>query len=167
MSPLSTFNERISHKIKNGITLRFTKKKKNRWVRIEFIKCREVCEAGSWRSYLSLRTRAAFPQKCFYRGSAYSCGLGVSCWIQGKRPVDLCNGGVIWSCCVPRNAEPSKEGMVKDARKMHTSASFLLTRESQYNTKSFLLVVIPPSKLFFRSVCAWLVFYILYVLPLL
>lgn len=59
----------------------------------------------------------SFPQKCFYRGNAYSCGLGVSCWIQGKRPVDLCNGGVIWSCCVPRNAEPSKAGMVKDARK--------------------------------------------------
>ncbi|XP_077525256.1 trypsin-1-like isoform X2 [Amblyomma americanum] len=59
--------------------------------------------------------RQAFPQKCFYRGNAYSCGLGISCWIQGKRPVDLCNGGVIWSCCVPRNAEPSKAGMVKDA----------------------------------------------------
>ncbi|XP_077564125.1 trypsin-1-like isoform X1 [Haemaphysalis longicornis] len=58
---------------------------------------------------------SAFPQKCFYRGNAYSCGLGLSCWIQGKRPVDLCNGGIIWSCCVPRNAEPSKAGMVKDA----------------------------------------------------
>ncbi|XP_022664056.1 plasminogen-like isoform X1 [Varroa destructor] len=57
----------------------------------------------------------SFPQKCFFRGNSYGCGFGVSCWMQGKRPVDLCNGGVVWSCCVPRNAEPSKQAMVKEA----------------------------------------------------
>ncbi|XP_064470653.1 serine proteinase stubble-like isoform X2 [Ornithodoros turicata] len=70
---------------------------------------------GSSGSSESSMLSQAFPQKCFYRGGAYSCGFGLTCWIQGKRPVDLCNGGVVWSCCIPRDAEPSKAGMVEDA----------------------------------------------------
>ena len=33
----------------------------------------------------------------------YACGLSVTCVIQGSKPLDLCNGGMIWSCCVPRD----------------------------------------------------------------
>jgi len=32
----------------------------------------------------------------------YGCGLSVTCVLQGSKPMDLCNGGMIWSCCVPR-----------------------------------------------------------------
>uniref|UniRef100_T1IUY2 Peptidase S1 domain-containing protein n=1 Tax=Strigamia maritima TaxID=126957 RepID=T1IUY2_STRMM len=42
------------------------------------------------------------PQACHHQGTKYSCGLSVSCIFQGYRPLDLCNGGMIWSCCVPR-----------------------------------------------------------------
>ncbi|CAG2101083.1 unnamed protein product [Medioppia subpectinata] len=42
-----------------------------------------------------------FPQQCFYQSETYPCGLGISCWMQGKRPLDLCNGGILWSCCIP------------------------------------------------------------------
>ncbi|KAG8189136.1 hypothetical protein JTE90_018430 [Oedothorax gibbosus] len=57
----------------------------------------------------------AAPRTCFYQGNSYSCGLSIGCWFQGKRSMDLCSGGVVWSCCVPRNAEPNKVAVVKAA----------------------------------------------------
>ncbi|GAB6023519.1 hypothetical protein CHUAL_008294 [Chamberlinius hualienensis] len=42
------------------------------------------------------------PQHCYYRGGLYACGLGISCVFQGSRPLDLCSGGLLWSCCVPK-----------------------------------------------------------------
>ncbi|KAK4287848.1 hypothetical protein Pmani_039094 [Petrolisthes manimaculis] len=45
----------------------------------------------------------AIPQKCWYKSSQYDCGLSVSCVFQGSKPFDLCSGGMIWSCCVPRD----------------------------------------------------------------
>ncbi|XP_071530783.1 uncharacterized protein [Panulirus ornatus] len=45
----------------------------------------------------------AIPQKCWYKSNQYDCGLSVSCVFQGSKPIDLCSGGMIWSCCVPRN----------------------------------------------------------------
>ncbi|XP_047491645.1 proclotting enzyme-like isoform X5 [Penaeus chinensis] len=45
----------------------------------------------------------AIPQKCWYKSNQYDCGLSVSCVFQGAKPVDLCSGGMIWSCCVPRD----------------------------------------------------------------
>ena len=37
-----------------------------------------------------------------YRGAEYNCNLNNTCRSQGKEPMDLCNGGMIWSCCVDR-----------------------------------------------------------------
>lgn len=54
------------------------------------------------------------PRSCNYQGNNYQCGSSLSCWIQGKKPVDSCNGGMFWSCCVPNNAEPSRVGLVDD-----------------------------------------------------
>ncbi|KAK7081672.1 Trypsin-like serine protease, partial [Halocaridina rubra] len=45
----------------------------------------------------------AIPQKCWYKSNEYDCGLSVSCVFQGAKPMDLCSGGMIWSCCVPRD----------------------------------------------------------------
>ncbi|XP_050693232.1 serine proteinase stubble-like isoform X6 [Eriocheir sinensis] len=45
----------------------------------------------------------AFPQKCWYKSNQYDCGFSVSCVFQGSKPLNLCSGGMIWSCCVPRN----------------------------------------------------------------
>ena len=41
------------------------------------------------------------PNHCWYRGHQYSCGLSVTCVFAGNQPLDLCNGGMVWSCCVP------------------------------------------------------------------
>ncbi|KAK8404095.1 hypothetical protein O3P69_000269 [Scylla paramamosain] len=45
----------------------------------------------------------AIPQTCWYKSNQYECGLSVSCVFQGSKPIDLCSGGMIWSCCVPRD----------------------------------------------------------------
>ena len=43
----------------------------------------------------------AFPQKCHYQSETHHCTFGITCWMSGHRPLDLCNGGIFWSCCVP------------------------------------------------------------------
>ncbi|XP_043206429.1 limulus clotting factor C-like isoform X1 [Amphibalanus amphitrite] len=43
------------------------------------------------------------PQKCSYRGSQYDCGVSVGCVLRGRKAIDLCDGGMVWSCCVPRD----------------------------------------------------------------
>lgn len=43
----------------------------------------------------------AFPQKCSHKSESYQCTFGITCWMSGQRPLDLCNGGIFWSCCVP------------------------------------------------------------------
>jgi len=42
------------------------------------------------------------PNHCWYSGERYECGLSLSCVFAGSKALDLCNGGMIWSCCVPR-----------------------------------------------------------------
>jgi len=42
------------------------------------------------------------PNHCWYQGHRYECGLSLSCVFAGSKPLDLCNGGMVWSCCVPR-----------------------------------------------------------------
>lgn len=43
------------------------------------------------------------PQSCWYRGTQFECGLSLSCVLEGGKPLDLCSGGMIWSCCVSRD----------------------------------------------------------------
>eukprot|EP00096_Caligus_rogercresseyi_P003780 TRINITY_DN1737_c0_g1_i1.p1 TRINITY_DN1737_c0_g1~~TRINITY_DN1737_c0_g1_i1.p1 ORF type:complete len:423 (+),score=81.10 TRINITY_DN1737_c0_g1_i1:273-1541(+) len=43
------------------------------------------------------------PNHCWYRGKQYECGLSLSCAIGGKKSMDLCNGGMLWTCCVDRD----------------------------------------------------------------
>ncbi|XP_063976292.1 serine proteinase stubble isoform X2 [Diachasmimorpha longicaudata] len=49
------------------------------------------------------------PQTCKYKGTRFECGLSISCVLGGGRPVDLCSGGLIWSCCVDDDDIPEKE----------------------------------------------------------
>ena len=46
---------------------------------------------------------SVIPQKCSYRGAQYDCGVSVGCVLRGRKAVDLCDGGMVWSCCVPRD----------------------------------------------------------------
>lgn len=59
------------------------------------------------------------PNHCWYRGNKYTCGLSITCAISGKKSVDLCNGGLVWSCCVDRDqidrVDP-KLGLISDAK---------------------------------------------------
>ncbi|XP_072767612.1 serine proteinase stubble isoform X3 [Anoplolepis gracilipes] len=48
------------------------------------------------------------PQTCKYKGTKFDCGLSISCVLGGGRPVDLCSGGLIWSCCVDDDDLPEK-----------------------------------------------------------
>ncbi|XP_036139342.1 serine proteinase stubble isoform X1 [Monomorium pharaonis] len=48
------------------------------------------------------------PQTCKYKGAKFECGLSISCVLGGGRPVDLCSGGLIWSCCVDDDDIPEK-----------------------------------------------------------
>ena len=46
---------------------------------------------------------AVVPNYCWYGGQQYECGLSLSCVFSGAKALDLCNGGMIWSCCVPKD----------------------------------------------------------------
>ncbi|XKL65838.1 hypothetical protein PGB90_009258 [Kerria lacca] len=47
------------------------------------------------------------PQTCWYNGNIFDCSLSISCIIDGGKPLDLCSGGLIWSCCITREKENS------------------------------------------------------------
>jgi len=46
---------------------------------------------------------AVIPQTCWYNSVKFDCGLSISCVLAGGKPLDLCSGGLIWSCCVSRD----------------------------------------------------------------
>jgi len=63
--------------------------------------------------------RSDTPTLLRYRGNEYGCNLATTCMFEGKKAMDLCNGGMIWSCCVPRDKIESNnpdEGKVVDAK---------------------------------------------------
>ena len=80
------------------------------------------------------------PNHCWFQGHQYECGLSLSCVFSGSKPLDLCNGGMVWSCCVPRGRESTFDdhhesfGVVNDPRKIHI---FLLLYAWQKNLNSF------------------------------
>lgn len=45
------------------------------------------------------------PQTCRYKGRKFECGLSISCVLGGGKPLDLCSGGMIWSCCVDKESQ--------------------------------------------------------------
>lgn len=54
-------------------------------------------------------TFTVIPQTCRYKGRKFECGLSISCVLSGGKPVDLCSGGMIWSCCVDRETTPQQQ----------------------------------------------------------
>ncbi|CAO1413521.1 unnamed protein product [Diamesa hyperborea] len=61
------------------------------------------------------------PQTCRYKSKKYECGLSISCILGGGKPMDLCSGGMIWSCCVDiisnnnQDDELSQAGSINNA----------------------------------------------------
>eukprot|EP00095_Tigriopus_kingsejongensis_P003557 snap_masked-scaffold1080_size63862-processed-gene-0.7 protein:Tk03557 transcript:snap_masked-scaffold1080_size63862-processed-gene-0.7-mRNA-1 annotation:"hypothetical protein D910_02457" len=59
------------------------------------------------------------PNFCWYRGHKYECGLSLSCVFGGNKALDLCNGGMIWSCCVPRSEVDSASSSGSSSHSSH------------------------------------------------
>ncbi|XP_050094382.1 serine proteinase stubble [Anopheles aquasalis] len=58
------------------------------------------------------------PQTCRHKGRKFECGLSLSCVLGGGKPLDLCSGGMIWSCCIDREFAPEtdpEQGAVHNA----------------------------------------------------
>ncbi|XP_035714513.1 uncharacterized protein LOC110858626 isoform X1 [Folsomia candida] len=72
------------------------------------------------------RQLSVIPQNCWHAGKMYACGLSVSCVLQGSKPLDLCNGGMIWACCVPREkaAESNKDVGFVDSPQSGSNKSY-------------------------------------------
>lgn len=63
---------------------------------------------------------AVIPQTCKFKGKKFECGLSISCILGGGKPMDLCSGGMIWSCCVDEEVHPASnpnQGAIKNASK--------------------------------------------------
>ncbi|XP_063228917.1 serine proteinase stubble-like isoform X3 [Bacillus rossius redtenbacheri] len=70
------------------------------------------------------------PQTCRYKGSKYDCGLSISCVLSGGRPLDLCSGGMLWSCCV--DTDSAEEDSDPTAGAVHNaSCGELYTRSNR------------------------------------
>ncbi|CAL8130666.1 unnamed protein product [Orchesella dallaii] len=86
----------------------------------------ELLYTNSSRSSEDARNLAVIPQNCWHAGKKYGCALSVSCVLQGSKPLDLCNGGMIWACCVPREkaSESSSSVGILDNPPMSSNKSY-------------------------------------------
>ncbi|KAK2580447.1 hypothetical protein KPH14_006190 [Odynerus spinipes] len=71
------------------------------------------------------------PQTCKYKGAKFECGLSISCVLGGGRPVDLCSGGLIWSCCVDDDDIPEKIPRPSVGLLQNASCGELYTRSNR------------------------------------
>ncbi|XP_012142634.1 uncharacterized protein LOC100882186 isoform X3 [Megachile rotundata] len=71
------------------------------------------------------------PQTCTYKGTTFDCGLSISCVLGGGRPVDLCSGGLIWSCCVDDDDIPEKIPRPSTGLLQNASCGELYTRSNR------------------------------------
>ncbi|XP_032688309.1 serine proteinase stubble-like isoform X6 [Odontomachus brunneus] len=71
------------------------------------------------------------PQSCKYKGAKFECGLSISCVLGGGRPVDLCSGGMIWSCCVDDDDIPDKVPRPSVGLLQNASCGELYTRSNR------------------------------------
>ncbi|XP_011698903.1 PREDICTED: uncharacterized protein LOC105456507 isoform X1 [Wasmannia auropunctata] len=71
------------------------------------------------------------PQTCKYKGAKFECGLSFSCVLGGGRPVDLCSGGLIWSCCVDDDDVPDKVPRPTVGLLQNASCGELYTRSNR------------------------------------
>lgn len=74
------------------------------------------------------------PQTCRYKNQNFECGLSISCVLGGGKPIDLCSGGMIWSCCVDKElhseSNPS-HGAIQNASK------YIFIQNQQFSSLSF------------------------------
>ncbi|XP_063228915.1 serine protease 44-like isoform X1 [Bacillus rossius redtenbacheri] len=74
------------------------------------------------------------PQTCRYKGSKYDCGLSISCVLSGGRPLDLCSGGMLWSCCV--DTDSAEEDSDPTAGAVHNATIQYLVQHQHHDYQS-------------------------------
>ena len=77
------------------------------------------------------------PNHCWYQGHRYDCGVSLRCVFGGKKALDLCNGGMVWSCCVPR-------AMVRDED--NANAGHIIRSDFTHKRLSFTYFILKASK---------------------
>jgi len=85
------------------------------------------------------------PNHCWYQSTQYECGLSLSCVFAGAKAMDLCNGGMIWSCCVPRDkvvdqAEVDSQHAIANATQSHNNLGGLF----DFNPEDYYRPTRPP-----------------------
>lgn len=66
-------------------------------------------------TFLYFTFTSVIPQTCRYKSKKYECGLSISCVLSGGKPMDLCSGGMIWSCCVDIISQQTQQQDEDDA----------------------------------------------------
>lgn len=88
---------------------------------------------------------------CEYKGVKYNCGLSLACTLAGGVTKDLCNGGPLWQCCVPKSADNENTVQtpvfsLNDASKLSSTLPFRLDEEENESTKQLTWLSDQPSK---------------------
>ncbi|XP_046404309.1 serine proteinase stubble-like isoform X2 [Ischnura elegans] len=64
------------------------------------------------------------PQSCWYEGEKFECGLSITCMLYGDgTPLDLCSGGLIWSCCVPSDRVNQESSEATNTAAVHNAST--------------------------------------------
>lgn len=50
-----------------------------------------------------VKINAVIQPYCEFEGKQYNCGLSLACTLAGGVTKDLCNGGPLWQCCLPKS----------------------------------------------------------------
>uniref|UniRef100_A0A336MAH9 CSON014101 protein n=1 Tax=Culicoides sonorensis TaxID=179676 RepID=A0A336MAH9_CULSO len=78
------------------------------------------------------------PQTCRYKGRKFECGLSISCVLSGGKPVDLCSGGMIWSCCVDRETPQQQDLDQNSVSPLQNAIGYISpTKRPPYNTNVY------------------------------
>ncbi|KAI1280728.1 Serine proteinase stubble [Halotydeus destructor] len=84
-----------------------------------------------WNIVNVARYLLSFPRSCTHEGESYQCGLSMYCRVQGMKPLDLCSGGTLWSCCVPPTVRQSPANILSEPEcgKQYTRGSKIVGGE--------------------------------------
>ncbi|XP_046404310.1 serine proteinase stubble-like isoform X3 [Ischnura elegans] len=88
---------------------------------------------GGYRQTVTSLLDQMIPQSCWYEGEKFECGLSITCMLYGDgTPLDLCSGGLIWSCCVPSDRVNQESSEATNTAAVHNaSCGELYTRSNR------------------------------------
>ncbi|XP_046404308.1 serine proteinase stubble-like isoform X1 [Ischnura elegans] len=79
---------------------------------------------GGYRQTVTSLLDQMIPQSCWYEGEKFECGLSITCMLYGDgTPLDLCSGGLIWSCCVPSDRVNQESSEATNTAAVHNAST--------------------------------------------